>query len=188
MDVSLYHALNGFAGHGIWPDRAIRWVTMYFSALMGMVLAAAWFWPGSAEARGRRERLVIYAMLAAVIGLGISQVIGHVWIRDRPYLEHTATLLIGVSSDPSFPSDHAVGAFALAAPFLFARHHLGKWLLGMAIILALSRVVAGTHYPSDVMAGALLGLGAAWIAWSLRQWTEPLVAPCLGLAHRLRVA
>jgi undecaprenyl-diphosphatase len=188
VDVSLYHALNGLAGHGIWLDRMIRWVATWMSVAIGGVLVVTWFWPGSAEARGRRERLVIYAVASALIALGIAQVIGHVWFRDRPYVHHAAHLLLDISPDPSFPSDHAVGAFALAVPFLLARHRLGPWLLGMSVLLGLSRIVAGTHYPSDVIAGAFLGFSTAWFVWRLRNVVEPLLALSLGLAHRLRVA
>jgi undecaprenyl-diphosphatase len=155
---------------------------------MGVVLAAAWFFPGTPEDRGRRERLVTYAVIAALIGLGLSQIIGHIWFRERPYVSHPAHLLIAMSGDPSFPSDHAVGAFALAAPFLFARHRLAPWLLGMAALLAISRVAAGTHYPGDVLAGACLGLAAGWLVWKLRDLVEPPLTWGLDMAHRLRVA
>jgi undecaprenyl-diphosphatase len=188
MDISLFHVINGLAGHNIWLDRAIRWYTTWGALLMGAVLAGAWFLPGTIEDRGRRERLVTYAVIAALIGLGISQIIGHLWFRERPYVSHQAHLLIAMSGDPSFPSDHAVGAFALAAPFLFARHRLAPWLLGMATLLAISRVTAGTHYPDDVFAGACLGMTAGWLVWNLRGLVEPLLTWGLNLAHRLRVA
>ena len=188
MDVSLYHALNGLVGHGIWIDRTIRWIATYFSIVIAFVLGIAWCWPGTSEARGERQRLIIYAVAATLIGLGIAQIIGHFWFRDRPYVHHSAHLLLGLSADPSFPSDHAIGGFGLAAPFIFARHRLGPFLLTMALLLALSRVTAGTHYPSDVAAGALIGMAAAWLVWTYRRLIEPLMVPCLGLARKLRLA
>lgn len=188
MDVSLFHALNGLAGHGLWPDRLIEWAASYLPVVIGAAVALAWFWPGAPEERGERERLAVYAVAAALIALGIAQLIGHVWFRDRPYVHHAARLLLPPSADPSFPSDHATGAFGLAAPFVLARHRLGPWMLGLAVLIAVSRVAAGTHYPTDVVAGALLGGGAGWLAWSRRRWVEPLMAPSLRLARRMRLA
>ena len=138
--------------------------------------------------RGSRQRLVVYAVASALLGLALSQVIGHAWFRERPYVHHPADLLLSPSSDPSFPSDHAVGGFALAMPFLLARKRLGWVLLGLATVLAVARVVAGTHYPSDVVAGAIVGSAAAVIVWNARAWVEPVLAPCLLFARRLRLA
>lgn len=155
---------------------------------LAALVALAWFWPGAPDERGKRERLALYAAAAALIGLGVAQAVGYVWFRDRPYVHHAAHLLLAPSGDPSFPSDHAVGGFALAMPFVLARHRLGPWMLGLATLLALSRVAAGTHFPMDVIGGVLLGTGATWLVWSRRRWAEPLLVPCLGLARRHRLA
>jgi membrane-associated phospholipid phosphatase len=70
-----------------------------------------------------------------------------------PYLSTTL--------DPSFPIGHASRAFASAA-LLGHRMRRWRWLLGaLATGIGFSRIYLGVHYPSDVLAGALLGLGAA---------------------------
>ena len=188
MDLSLYDALNDLAGQASWLDHLIKGVATYTPVIMAALLVAAWFWPGPGKDRAERERLVIYAVSAALIGLALSQVIGHLWFRDRPYVSHPSTMLLTPSGDPSFPSDHAVGAFGLAMPFVFARKRLGWLLLALALLVSLARVAAGTHYPSDVLGGAMVGTVAAGIVWSARLWIEPLIAPCLLLARRLRLA
>ena len=67
------------------------------------------------------------------------------------------------SSVLSFPSGHSVTAFASATALAFMAPRLGKWLLVLAVLIALSRVVTGAHYPSDVMAGAALGAASAFL-------------------------
>src|SRR5215210_1920491 len=188
MDVSIFHALNGLAGHALWLDRLLKWLATYLQVVLVGSVVLAWVWPGSAADRVERERLVLYAVGATLLALGIAQVIGHLWFRERPYVHHSAHLLLHPSADPSFPSDHAIGGFALALPFVLARRRLGWWLLSVATVLAVSRVAVGTHYPSDVIGGALLGAGAAWVVWTWRGWIEPVVEPCLRLGHRLHLA
>lgn len=188
MDLSLYHALNGLAGQAPWLDRLLGWLATDLPLVLVAGIGLAWFWPGPAEDRGERERLAAYAVAAALLGLAAAQVIGHVWFRERPYVDHAAHLLLAPSGDPSFPSDHAIGGFALALPFVFARRRVGWLLLGLATVLAASRVAVGTHYPSDVVGGAILGAGAAWLVWACRRWLEIPLAPCLGLARRCRLA
>lgn len=186
MDVDLYRAVNSLAGHSHLLDQMMRWGASYLPMLMAVVIGLTWFWPGKASDRSQRQHLAIYAVSAALIGLALAQVIGHVWFRDRPYVHHSATLLVAPSGDPSFPSDHAVGAFGLTVPYLLARRRIGGVLLGLATTLALTRVAVGTHYPSDVIGGALLGSAAAYLVWRMRDWLEVFLVPFLSLARRLR--
>jgi undecaprenyl-diphosphatase len=106
-------------------------------------------------------------------------VISHLWERPRPYATHRALthLLSAPSPDPSFPSDHAAAAFAIAfAVLAFSRR--GGALFGVAAtLIALSRIALGLHYPSDVLAGMLVGWAAALLVTrSGRPWISRLVA------------
>ena len=73
--------------------------------------------------------------------------------------------------DFSFPSGHTSWAFQWAtATALYAK----KWYVAVpcyayASSIAFSRMVMGVHYPSDVLAGALLGSGSAWLSWKINQ-------------------
>ncbi|VAX21639.1 hypothetical protein MNBD_NITROSPINAE02-782 [hydrothermal vent metagenome] len=80
--------------------------------------------------------------------------------RMRPCVTiEDARALVSCAHSFSFPSNHAVNSFAVAAsignifrPALFV-------LIPVAMLVALSRVAVGAHYPSDVLFGAVLGLG-----------------------------
>jgi membrane-associated phospholipid phosphatase len=114
----------------------------------------------------RRQELRSGAVLgtaAAGLALLINQPIAHAVDRMRPYLAHPshAHLLISRSHDPSFPSDHATGAFALALGVWLYDRALGTVLLVLGAVLAFARVYVGTHYPGDVVAGALIGMAIA---------------------------
>jgi undecaprenyl-diphosphatase len=63
--------------------------------------------------------------------------------------------------DPSFPSGHTTAAFALLTPWMHVEPMLVPVLLPVAIGVALSRIYFGLHYPSDTVAGALLGSSTA---------------------------
>ena len=106
------------------------------------------------------------AGFSALLALGIAQLIADLWARPRPYVAHPDVhLFIAPSHDPSFPSDHATAAFAIAVA-LWLRHRKAGWLaLGLAAILSIARVAVGTHYPGDVIAGALIGTAAALVFW-----------------------
>jgi undecaprenyl-diphosphatase len=144
------------------------------------------------------KRACAAGLSAAAAGLVASQAIGHVWDRARPYEAHHAIVpLLSASHDPSFPSDHATAAFAIAFGVFFVHRRAGWVFLCMAVLIAASRVLAGMHYPSDVAAGALLGLASAYLAArvAMRHVLLPLIAvvsrvsdPVVGAVRGSRVA
>lgn len=118
------------------------------------------------------------ALVAAAVALLANQVIAHLWDRPRPFTVHPALthVLSARTTDPSFPSDHAAAAFAIAfAVFVFSRR-AGALFLAAATLIALSRIALGLHYPSDVVAGMLVGLGSAMLVTHAgRVWVMRLV-------------
>src|SRR5262245_47902414 len=89
------------------------------------------------------------ASASAVIGAGVAllanQVISHLWDRPRPFLTHHAStqLLAAPSPDPSFPSDHAAAAFAIAFAVLAFSRWGGALFLAVAVLIGVSRIALG---------------------------------------------
>jgi undecaprenyl-diphosphatase len=96
------------------------------------------------------------------------------------------------SHDPSFPSDHASAAFAIAVTVFLLDRVVGGIFLVAAFAIATGRVVAGVHYPADVLAGALVGTAAALVVDRLGRplidravrLVEHVADPVLALAWR----
>ncbi len=81
--------------------------------------------------------------------------------RIRPCKElEGVRLLVGCGKAFSMPSNHAVNAFAFATPFflMLKKEKVRYIVLAIAALVCFSRVYVGVHYPSDVVAGALLGV------------------------------
>jgi undecaprenyl-diphosphatase len=70
-------------------------------------------------------------------------------------------LLIGRTTDFSFPSDHATVVGAVAAGLMFTNHRWGSVAAALAVVMAFARVYVGAHYPGDVVAGLALGAAVA---------------------------
>ena len=139
-------------------------------------------------------------MTAAGLGLVLSQVITLLWQRPRPFVAHPheTVLLVARSGEPSFPSDHAVAAFAIAFAVAFVGRRMGAAFLAAATLIAVTRVIAGLHYPGDILGGASIGLLSAGLVWwragdyltpvvrLASQITDPLVTPAWRALDRAR--
>ncbi len=110
-------------------------------------------------------RTALRMMSAVATVYGATELIGLAWRRERPFagLEHVEELLAH-APHRSFPSRHVASGLAMAMIARSEHPKTGQIMAGIACLLGLSRVAAGLHYPSDVLAGAVLGraIGCAW--------------------------
>lgn len=156
-DLSLLFLLNGWSGHWAWFDFLVAMFTKYGPLLFCLYVAGLWFSGETQAARRENREQALYACCAAVLTLGVNQLIGGIWFRNRPYVDYPVNKLVAVTANAAFPSDHAGCSFAIAGS-IYKKYRVGSILLLIAGLLSLSRVYAGVHYPSDIIGGMLVGL------------------------------
>lgn len=110
-------------------------------------------------------RKACVAIAAAAINSGITVAVKYSVNRSRPFVTYPDIAKKSAAGSPSFPSGHTSGAFVLATSLTLS---CPKWYIivpaySWACIVAYSRMDLGVHYPSDVLAGALIGTGSAWL-------------------------
>ena len=116
------------------------------------------------------------ALCAMALGMVVTNLtIKPLVSRPRPWLVVEGLGHIVEENDPnSFPSGHICAAFA--AGMIWLRTLPWRWGKITAVVLAalmgLSRLYVGVHYPSDVLAGAIIGALCAWAAWRAYEIVE----------------
>ena len=129
---------------------------------------AGWFWIilGIVLLIPKKTRKAGIAALAALaIGALINNVhYKNIIARIRPYeVVEGLKLLIEPQSDFSFPSGHTCASIGAAlAMYPFLERKWGIPLVILAVLISLSRLYVGVHYPTDVLGGAVVGAFAAW--------------------------
>lgn len=108
-----------------------------------------------------RLRFVIILMICCI---AIADPVSHyvlkpLYGRIRPcYVLDNIRLLVGCGGRFSFPSNHAANSFAIAGLIAYFYKRYAAVLFTLAVLISLSRIYLGRHYPSDVLGGAIFGL------------------------------
>ena len=158
MDTVLFKLLNQLAGINIWSDRLIVFAAdylLYFLILFLAIWALVW----------KNFRVAVFALATAILSrFLVTEIIRFFYNRPRPFeiLEGVGQL-VDHSGGGSFPSGHAAFAFGLAFFVYIHNKNKGICYLIIALLMGLGRVLAGVHYPSDILGGLTVGLVSAWI-------------------------
>ena len=107
-------------------------------------------------------RPALVMALTGLIGVVIYKRVKQVFVRERPFITHSAIDPAAAPLDRySFPSGHTLHAVSFAWQLSAHFPELTWVVLPLAALIAASRVVLGLHYPSDVLAGAAIGAALA---------------------------
>lgn len=176
MDAAVFHALNGLAGRSVAIDALIIFGATYAILLMALAVFAYGFAARKTPALEGRAEDVTHVALTVIIAFAAERLIGFLWFRPRPFvtLEGVVKLADRLPHEKSFPSSHATLAFAMAFGLLLHNRKWGETLLAVAVLVALSRVAAGVHYPSDVLGGLAIGALAALATSPVKKAIDPV--------------
>jgi undecaprenyl-diphosphatase len=150
------------------PPLWMRW-WMIASSLLG----DGWVWYGLALivlVAGGEARFAALASstLAALAGIVLFRAIKRISRRKRPCArEHHCWARVLPPDQYSFPSGHTITAFAIVIPLSLYYPNSLDVLLFLAFSIAVSRILLGMHFLSDVLAGAIIGAGLGYASFRL---------------------
>ncbi|MFW1858936.1 phosphatase PAP2 family protein [Acinetobacter defluvii] len=143
----------------------VQYIALFFKVVSGLGDGAFWYtmlflvWLNKGLMYGLK---LIYVILSGLIGTGIYKILKHKTVRPRPYQVHQVIVMGERPLDHfSFPSGHTLHAVMTTVVLGYIQPLLLLIMMPFTILVALSRMVLGLHYPSDVIVGALIGATVA---------------------------
>lgn len=100
-----------------------------------------------------------FALLAALslpLAYGVGLVLGQIYYNARPFVVEGVAPLVAHAANNGMPSDHMLFASTLAMLGVYCNRRLGIFLWIVALLVGVSRVLAGVHHAIDIFAGALI--------------------------------
>lgn len=161
LDGELLVAIQGL--HMAWLDPIVSFYTKLGDAgILWIALSLAMLFYKPTRKAGA------LALCAMVLGLIVTNLtIKPLVERARPWLDWPILPLVTENDRNSFPSGHTCAAFAAGMIWMRALPQKRARVIAavMAVLMGLSRLYVGVHYPTDVLAGAVIGSLCAWAAW-----------------------
>jgi len=178
FDLQLFYALNNLAGKSPTLDRFFVFLASDMAYLILGVFVVLLFF--SKYENREKIRMFIIALVSALIARGIiTELIRYFYHRPRPFMVLDTHQLL-IDNAWSFPSGHATFFFALATALYFYNKKWGSGFFIATLLITTSRVIAGVHYPSDILGGMLIGIITALVVYRFAQRkkdTEVSVSP-----------
>jgi membrane-associated phospholipid phosphatase len=121
----------------------------------------------------------LYMAGAFVLSTAVTHITKNIVKRKRPFEEYSFIVKRSDGGGYSFPSGHTSAAFTTATSLSL---YFPKWYVIVpsylwASSVGYARMYQGVHYPTDVLAGAVVGAGSAWLAWKVQHWMDKKHTP-----------
>lgn len=185
MNYWLFSLINDMANQSIVLDALMIVISKIVPYIYIFILAGLYMQGFRTRNFKLRGESFATGVLFLICLLG-SFILGSMFYENRPFVDHTVVLIVNHAADASFPSDHAVGTMALACGILYYRWNLGTWMVYGSILVGISRVFVGNHYPGDILGAFIL----VWILTALynKLLRRGVVRVYKGLDRRLMYA
>ncbi|OGY59232.1 MAG: hypothetical protein A3B23_02725 [Candidatus Colwellbacteria bacterium RIFCSPLOWO2_01_FULL_48_10] len=163
MNHALFEFLHGLAHQNAFLD----WIFVFFAKYLLYIMVVGFIYILFAENNWpRRWYYSVLATLALIISAGIvSPIVRYFYASPRPFVALLdVTALVAHVNNSSLPSGHMMFAAPLALAAYYLNNRVGRWFLVGAALMGVSRVIAGVHWPLDIITGLVLGAASFYLA------------------------
>ncbi|MGO2242904.1 MAG: phosphatase PAP2 family protein [Halomonas sp.] len=167
LNIALFKLVNAS------PDSPAWLITLAYTCAVDLMwLVPALFIVGWLRGNEPLKRSLLEALIATLLALAASRLIGTLWPMPRPFMIPIGESLIEHSATPAFPSNHLTILTTIGISLMLHSHsrRIGGCLLLLAIPVAWARIFMGVHFPQDMAGAVLLSVLTAILVGFNRAW------------------
>jgi undecaprenyl-diphosphatase len=176
-DEQLFLWINGLSGHLSILDQGVEWMASDYlvTISLGLTLLGLWFCGNTRIDRDKNQLNVFMALIV----MGLSSLVVHVanmiYFRPRPFVNHDVNLLFYQPTDSSFPANSMAVTFSIAISIWVINKKVGTTLILLTSLYGLTRIYAGVHYPTDILAGASISIAITFLVFKAKKYLTPVL-------------
>lgn len=165
VNQNLFNFLNDLALNNFWIDTIIIFLAQFLGYFLLAVFFVLLFWGKDWKDKYSRKKIFLISFLSVIFSrLVFTEIIRFFYPLNRPFVENTVNQLLFHETSYSFPSGHAAFYFALAISiFLFDKKWGAVFLIG-AVMISAARIMAGIHWPMDILGGLFVSFPAVFLS------------------------
>ena len=173
FDYGIMHFMNSLARRSWFIDATLVQIADNRLMVGGILMVMFWWaWVKCGkDSEEKRESLIVLLFVTAFSVFVTRAIAFSLPFRERPTGNPLLHFQLPFTANPAslihwsaFPSDHAAVEFCVAAGLWLVDRRLGKWAIGYAALISIPRIYAGDHYPTDILAGAAIGIAVAFLS------------------------
>lgn len=163
INITAFRAVNDLGKEYQFLDLTVIMIAEYTVFVLALVMLVYWF-----TRTYKNRMMVIQAILAFIVAEIIGKVAGQFHANNQPFaVLPNVNKLVNHAVDNSFPSDHTILFFSIGFSFWLVHKKTGWIWIMLALVVGISRIWAGLHYPFDVAAGAVIAIISAVLSYWL---------------------
>ncbi len=182
-------AINNFANSNKIIVTIFTSVAEYTVYAIPIFFILYWYFPIK-QGKNHDRRIALQAVFSGLLSwLVFSNILGRIINRMRPFEPGGIQEILFHRPTYSFPSDHAAFFFALATTFFITKtKKISYTFLIVAVFVSIARIGVGIHWPTDIIGGALLGIGIAYLVDFFDKYFNKIYFFIIKIAQKLRLA
>lgn len=167
MNDSLLFLINGWAGKSSILDAIMIFCASY---LIYIIFLVALVCAGLLLLK-KEWKPVIYFAATLIVSFALLQLAAHLYVDNRPFVDHQLHQIVAHATGKSFPSDHTTASTALAIGILFFTRFkkTGIAVLVGAVVVGFARIFVGVHYPIDILGGLVTGIVGGLVVLAIKK-------------------
>ena len=163
MNENMFRLVNDLGKENTFLNPVFIFIAEYMVIFLALAVLIFWF------TRIYKNRImVICGSITFVIAELLGKIAGKIHSNHQPFEElNNVNQLIEKAVDNSFPSDHTILFFSFCVTFCLFKGARGAFWIVLALLVGVSRIWVGVHYPADILAGAMISSGPALIVFRI---------------------
>jgi len=160
MNVDLFRTINDLGKEYTYLNNFFIFMAEYMVFVLAFIALIFWF-----TRREENRMMIISATISFILAEMMGKIAGTLHSNNQPFAElSNVNKLIEKAVDNSFPSDHTILFFAFCMTFfIYQKRWRYIWIM-LALVVGISRIWVGVHYPADVIVGAIISIFSTFIA------------------------